>query len=148
MTDRLKQIWGGFESVTTRHLTGRGVDNIITPRRRDYKAEDASFLPEGFHAPAQAAFEALRAELAVKEHKANAKGTKGETRSLFEAELNRADGAAFADAPAEAKDMLRGLKSTEDRVLRSEMNYAADMSAKAGDALKSLNKRKKFLGIF
>lgn len=147
MSDRLKQIWTGFEGVTTRRLTGRGVDNIITPPRRDYAADDGSFIPEGTSAPSQQAFEALKTRLAVQEELGRRRGKK---RRRAEADLEQAyrDDDTSPDAPEAAKEMLRGLKATEDRTVRTSASYAAQISSNAGRELDSLKKRKKFLGIF
>ena len=46
MAERLKQIWAGFAETTSRHLTGKGVDNIIVPHRSDYTVDDSGFLPD------------------------------------------------------------------------------------------------------
>jgi len=146
MTDRLKQIWSGFEGVTERHLTGRGVENILRPERRDYSADTSSAIPEGVDAPAQAAFETLKTRLASQEYKAEKKkrgrkGRKAETKS-FNVDTD------IASAPESARDMLIGLKATEDRTQRSNASYVSVMSSEAGRELDSLKKRKKFLGIF
>ncbi|MEZ5893497.1 MAG: hypothetical protein R3C58_10220 [Parvularculaceae bacterium] len=90
MSDRLKQIWSGFSQTTTRHLTGRGVENILVPHRSDYTAADESFLPADFNAPAQAAFAALKENLGKKE-------------KMF---AGRRKGKAAAALPSEAEDFV------------------------------------------
>ncbi len=147
MTDRLKQIWGGFEGVTERRLTGRGVENIMRPERRDYASENTANLPEGVSAPAQAAFDALKTRLASEEYKA-AKKKRGRKARDGAATQDFAAEPDIATAPESARHMLIGLKATEDRVHRAGASYVRHMSSEASRELNSLKKRKKFLGIF
>lgn len=145
MTERLKQIWAGFEGKTERRLTGRGVDNIVVPHRRDWRAEDAQFLPEDFEAPAAKAFDALKRRLAdVEAGRSKRRGKRskrGAAPTTFEEDS--------ADiVPAALESLIRGLKATETRVERRDIDYVSYMSDNAGRELKSLKKRKKFLGIF
>jgi len=160
MTERLKQIWGGFTGVTTRHLTGEGVDNIAVPHRHEWQAEELQFLPENYPSPSYVAFEKLKARLAVKEKKAmKAARRHGETAELAPPPAE----AAFNGELKPVKDLIRGLMSTEARVARSEYDYAdflADQpqkkrglfSAKTAKAPKPVKSaggaRKKFLGLF
>lgn len=163
MADRLKQIWGGFESATTRPLAGRGVGNIHVPSRRDFQVDDEAFLSESFRAPAEAAFATLRAQLSTAEKKAAKRLRDGETFDPTEApQLSEA---SFNGDSEAARDLIRGLKSTEARVRRSDFDYAASLAAGAGKkrlfgaakpsardakpkAPKLEIKRRKFLGIF
>ena len=150
MSDRLKQIWGGFASETTRRLTSRDINDLVAPPREDWKANDAAFLPEGYNAPAQAAFDALKTQLASKAHKAEKRRRKkGKTVFHNEAPPPPLSGdASFSDAPREAKEMIRGLKATEDRIIRSSQSYAAWIESDEGRAYAPPKKRKKFFGIF
>ena len=153
MTDRLKQLWSGFESVTTRHLTGSGVDNIARPHittRHSDGGQAPDTLPENYSAPAQVAFDALKLRLASQEHRANKhkKNNRDKTSRGSDTPLLAGDLTNFKQAPESAKNMIRGLKATEDRVIRSPSSYVAQMSAAAGSDLNSIKKRKKFLGIF
>ena len=125
MTDeRLKQIWSGFERETTRHLTGRGVENIHVPERREARSEFAA--PERVAEPAAVAFEALKTRLAASSKKRGGRGPSDE-------EAGEATASAAAPISA-ARDLVRGLKSTEARTLRSDRLYGegAGRSAKAG----------------
>ena len=141
MTERLKQIWGGFESATTRRLTGRGVDNIAVPARRDYAAPDAGFLPEGFTPPAEAAFAALRAELAAKERKLLKRNGRRQGAS-YEPPAPLTPEAETEGAPEAARDLIRGLRATEARISRRASDYAASPEAAAA------GRRKKLFGVF
>lgn len=109
MAERLKQIWGGFEKETTRNLTGRGVDNIQVPPRRDWRAEEEA-QPAGVETPAAAAFEALKARLSAQ----SKKGKRAE---------DEASEASYAPESDAARDLIRGLKATEARTMRSERLY-------------------------
>lgn len=133
MTDRrLSQIWSGFERETSRHLTGRGVDNIQTPERRAGRADFA--VPEGIAEPAAAAFEALKVRLAA----ASRAGGRRDRESLAQ---ESPEEAAELSAGA-ARDLVRGLRSTEARTRRSDRLYGA-----AGDGAKR-RRRKKLFWIF
>lgn len=140
MDERLKQIWSGFEEVTTRRLTGRGVDNIAVPHRTDYVAEDIDFLPEEFTAPAEAAFSALREELGRKEKKFGRK--KKQTSNMSAAE---ADGQT---QNFNGDDLLKGLRATALRTERPERDYQAFLSSAEGKATYKKLKRKKRFGLF
>lgn len=154
MTERLKQIWSGFEAETTRRLTGRGVDNIAVPHRQDWQADDLAHLPDGFDAPAEAAFAALKASLAEKETKsAKRRPRRGETAELA---APTAQTALSGDLKP-VRDLIRGLRATEDRVARSDYDYADYLAAmparKKGlfgrtKAAAPKTPRKKFLGLF
>jgi hypothetical protein len=149
MGERLKQIWGGFERVTMRNLTGRGIDNIDVPSRRDFHAHDEAFLPKDFAAPADAAFAALKHRLSAAEQRA----LRREERKA------RAEGRAFAappaplsaeapegGAPEAVRDLIRGLKSTEMRTVRRDFDYAAYAAANP-KATPRLKARRKLFGI-
>lgn len=154
MTERLKEIWSGFEGATSRHLTGRGVDNIIVPHRQDWQAEDAQFLPENYPAPSYAAFEMLKARLAEKGRKAEKRARRrGETAAMADMAPPPPD-PAFNGELKPVRDLIRGLMSTEARVARSDCDYAEFLSAQPqkkrlfGGPKPAGGGRKKFLGIF
>lgn len=151
MVERLKQIWSGFETKTTRRLTGRGVDNIVVPHRQDWRAEDAAALAEGLQPPAEAAFAALKARLAAAEPRSERRRRRKGRAAPAEFAAPPpplSAGAADEGAPEAARDLIRGLRATEARLRRRESDYVAVMSGEAGRALESLKKRKKFLGLF
>lgn len=148
MNERLKQIWSGFEKATTRRLTGRGVDAIIVPSRTDWRAEErASLAPEAV-LPAEAAFSALKHRLSASEQRA---ARKQERRA-------KAEGRNFAAAPdpleaanngAEAvRDLMMGLKATEARIERREIDYTAYLATNPKGAPKLAPARKKIFGVF
>lgn len=150
MAERLKQIWGGFERVTQRSLTGRGVDNIEIPNRRELQAHDDEFLPKHFSAPADAAFSALKHRLSAGEQRALKKEERraraaGRHYAAPPAPLS-AD-AAESSAPEAVRDLIRGLKSTEMRTERREVDYAAFAAANP-KATPKLKTRRKIFGIF
>lgn len=150
MPERLKQIWGGFERVTERSLTGRGVENIEVPNRREYQGHDEMFLPKNFSPPADAAFAALKHRLSA-----------GERRAIRKEERRaRAEGRAFSAPPAplsgdapevgapdSVRDLIRGLHSTEMRTQRRDFDYAAFAAANP-KATPKLKARRKIFGIF
>ncbi|MBI1391468.1 MAG: hypothetical protein GC152_01890 [Alphaproteobacteria bacterium] len=146
MSERLKQIWSAYEAKTSRRLTGRGVENIVAPSRASTAPQPA--FPADYVAPAEAAFTALKRELAAKERR-----QAGGRRAADPGAQHAADGARFGarlnlapDEPVAA--MLRGLASTERRTDRPPLDYSAFASANADRKLKSLKKRRKFLGLF
>lgn len=139
MADRLKQIWGGFEGATTRRLVGGGVDNIHVPERREREAADSQFLPENFSPPAEAAFAALKAQLA--RHEKQAKNGR-RTASSYAPPAPLSPEAEDEGAPEAARDLIRGLKATEARVARSFSDYG---QSPAGAEKRG---RKKLFGIF
>ncbi len=150
MAERLKQIWGGFERVTQRSLTGRGVENIEVPNRRDMQAHDEAFLPQNFSAPADAAFSALKRRLSGAERRAMQRETRRartEGRALSAPPAPISGDAAEVSAPDSVRDLIRGLHSTEMRTQRREFDYIAFAAAnpKAAPKLKS---RRKIFGIF
>ena len=150
MAERLKQIWGGFERVTTRSLTGRGVENIDVPNRRDFQAQDEAFLPKNFSPPADAAFSALKHRLSAAEQRAIRKEerrARAEGRSFSAPPAPLSGDAAQDGAPDSVRDLIRGLHATEMRVERRAADYAAFAAAnpKATPKLKS---RRKVFGIF
>jgi hypothetical protein len=153
MTERLKEIWSGFEGVTSRHLSGRGVDNIVVPHRQDWQADDAQFLPENYPAPSYAAFEKLKSRLAEKGKKAEKRARRrGETAEMADLAPPPAD-PAFNGELKPVRDLIRGLMATEARVARSEWDYTDYLSSQPqkkrlfGSA-RGPGARKKFLGIF
>ena len=145
MDERLKQIWSGFQSTTSRSLTGGGVDNIAVPHRRDFAAQDLEQLPENFEGPAQAAFSALREDLAHKEKKFSW-GKKVHAQAEFrEAAPDQGHG---APDPFDGGELLKGLKATAMRTERVERDYMAYLSTDEGKkAFKQLKKKKRF-GLF
>lgn len=175
MTDRLKQIWSGFEQQTSRHLTGNGIDNIHVPNRREWRAEDTKFLGENFEAPADRAFAALQYKLAEAEHKYGRKRSAfkpsrqkaqasfrntdmgadmspdhqqeaaGYTKSAYGPSVEAQTPNVATGDPRQA--LLASLKETDFRVLRREINYMAQGADKTAREMKKRN-RKKFLGIF
>jgi hypothetical protein len=143
MADRLKQIWGGFEKTTTRHLTGRGVDNIEIPRRSSFRDGPVP-APKDVAAPAEAAFAALRHRLTA----AGARAAKQEARRLkAETQSDAPPPADGAEAPDSVRNLLAGLKSTEMRTMRPEADYATFV-AQNPKAAPRLTPRKKLFGIF
>lgn len=139
MVERLKQIWAGFEDVTERQLTGRGVDNIIVPHRVDYAAGDEALLPENFDAPAEAAFTALREKLKKQDRKFSRK-----SRSASHAETPEQN----LEGPFSGDQLIKGLRATSLRTERPERDYSAFLSSDEGRAaLKRIKKKKRF-GIF
>ena len=135
MTERLKQIWSGFEGVTTRNLTGSGVDNIVVPSRVDYQAEDQSFLPETFNAPAHAAFAELHSTLTDNKKRFGRK-KKEQAEQAEPVEVS----ASVSFGP---EDLFQGLEATAWRVERTEMNYQHFLSSGGAKALETLGKKKK-----
>jgi len=147
MSERLKQIWSGFEKTTTRRLSGRGVDTIVVPSRTDWRAEERASLAVDAATPAAAAFAALKHRLSAHEQRA---ARKEERRA-------RADGRSLTappdpleaanTAPETVRDLMVGLKATDARIARRDIDYAAYLAANPKGAL-SLAPKKKFLGIF
>ena len=147
MNERLKQIWSGFEKTTTRRLTGRGVDQIIVPGRTDWRAaERASLAPEAI-LPAEAAFAALKTRLSAAGERAARKEerrAKAEGRSLAGAP----DPIEAANAaPESVKDLIMGLKATEARIERRDIDYVKWAAANPKSAPKLTAPRKKIFGI-
>ncbi len=150
MAERLKQIWGGFERVTQRSLTGRGVENIEVPNRREYQAHDEAFLPKNFSPPAEAAFSALKHRLSAAERRTIRKEerqARAEGRSFSAPPAPLSGDAAESVAPDSVRDLIRGLRSTEMRTQRRDFDYTAFAAAnpKATPKLKS---RRKIFGVF
>lgn len=165
MSDRLKQIWSGFENETTRNLTGSGIDNIHVPHRREWRARDDNFLPEGFEAPAERAFAALNWKLNAEHEKHTRKKRKGksvdafmytgdgqehlpETRRYAPGYPGARLGGGEGGADDQQQSMAAALKATDFRVLRREINYMAGEASSTERALKNRPRKKKFLGIF
>ena len=148
MSDKLRQIWSGFEAKTTRRLTGRGIENIVAPHRSDEDRLSEQFLPKDFTPPSEAAFSALRLQLSTMEKEVErSKARRGggrRARQTFDA--SRQSGAH--DAGEAAIDLLMGLEATERRVERSTMSYGQFLASNAGGKLSESKKRKKFLGLF
>lgn len=144
MSERLKQIWSGFASETTRHLTGRGVDNILVPHRTDYAETDESFLPENYHGPAESAFSALK-DTQLKKGKMFGR-KEPETTTKFPSEAEDFTAAtAFSSA---SDDLIRGLRATAMRVERPDYDYGAFFDSAEGKAQFKKHKKKKRFGIF
>ncbi len=145
MDERLKQIWSGFQSTTSRNLTGGGVDNIAVPHRRDFAAQDQEPLPADFEGPAQAAFSALREDLARKEKKFSW-GKKVHAQAEFR-EAAPDKGPSTPD-PFDSSELLKGLKATAMRTERVERDYMAFMSSDEGKKAFKKHKKKKRFGLF
>lgn len=118
---RLKQIWSGFENVTTRRLTNRAIEHIVVPGRASWREEDAAFLPRNFEAPAEVAFQALKQRLAEKARHAERKDKKA-FGGTSDTELP--DVAYAAPESDAARDLIRALKATEMRTRRTDASYA------------------------
>jgi hypothetical protein len=148
MTERLKQIWAGFEKTTTRRLSGRGVDTIAVPARTDWRAEERASLAPDAAMPAEIAFAALKRRLSAHEQRA---ARKAERRA-------RADGASLSSAPdpieaASAapdgvRDLMIGLKATDARTVRRDIDYTAYLASNPKGAPKLAAPKKKIFGIF
>lgn len=148
MNERLKQIWSGFERSTTRRLTGRGVDNILVPARTDWRAEErASLAPEAI-LPAEAAFSALKHRLTAAEQRAvkrEERRAKAEGRSLSASAPDPVEAANAA--PDGVRDLMLGLKATEARIERRDIDYVKWAAANPKAAPKLMTPRKKIFGI-
>ena len=149
MSGRLKQIWGGFEGMTTRHLTGGGVDRIETRSRRDYDAAASPSVSEAAIAsPAEAAFAALRHRLSAAEQRQARREDKSARKNGVDRSLSAPPAPLSAQMPADAapeavQDLVRGLRATSFRTDRNYADYPAlaqSKSARFG--------RKKVFGIF
>lgn len=147
MSERLKQIWSGFEKTTTRRLTGRGVDAIIVPSRADWRAEERASLGAEAILPAEAAFFALKHRLTAAEQRVARKEerrAKAEGRTLSAAP----DPIEAANAaPEGVKDLIMGLKATEARIERRDIDYVKWAAANPKTAPKLTPPRKKIFGI-
>jgi hypothetical protein len=116
---RLKQIWAGFEGVTSRRLTNRAVDHIVVPSRADWRDDDAAFLPRNFEAPAHVAFEAFKKRLSEKARHAERK----DKRALRDSDTKLSEIAYAAPESDAARDLIRALKATEMRTRRMTADY-------------------------
>jgi len=157
MSERLKAIWSGFEHRTTRYLTGSGVENIHVPDRREWRADDAKFLPEDFEAPAERAFAALKYRLSEAEakHGRKPKARRGKGAGT---DITFDSGERSAYGPSQASQrpvygagdphqaLLASLQETDFRTLRKEINYAASLDANGATKPKK-TKRKKLFGL-
>lgn len=149
MSGRLKQIWSGFEGVTSRRLTGGGVERIETRSRRDYDA--ATEAPDALQAspaPAEAAFAALRHRLSAAEQRqaqreAKAARKAGSDRSLAAPPAPLSPQMPADAAPEAVQDLVRGLRATSFRTDRSYADYPALAQSKPARL-----GRKKIFGIF
>ena len=141
MTERLKQIWTGFEETTTRRLTGKGVDDILVPRRVDYADIDHELLPEGFEDPSKRAFEALHQELASAKKKFSLKGKQRKPAAKVETSQS------MAPQAADGEELLKGMRATAMRTERTDMDYESFLSSDAGKAVRKKTRKKRF-GIF
>lgn len=140
MVERLKQIWSGFETTTTRKLTGRGVEGIVLPQRAAERAPQVAPAPEkaGVEAPAEAAFAALRGQLEASRKRF---GKKAKMGLIDDEPVSSGLDADFADAPEAARDLIKGLAATEARISRDFKLYDVSMMSAAP-------KKKKLFGIF
>lgn len=148
--ERLKQIWGGFERVTQRNLTGRGIENIDVPNRRDFAPRDMELLPKNFAAPADVAFSALRHRLSAAEQrqlKKEERRARASGRSFSAPPAPLSADAAEEGAPESVRDLIRGLRSTEMRIERREVDYTAFAAANP-NATPKLKARRKIFGVF
>jgi len=135
MAERLREIWAGFAEVTTRNLTGKGVEGIIVPHRTDYAPDDSQFLPETYEGPAARAFDTLRADLAAKQKKFGRR-KQAEPAPQSEAAAMRA-----------GDDLFQGMHATTMRIERTDLDYETFLSSDAGKAALKKHKKKRF-GIF
>ncbi|MEM6414653.1 MAG: hypothetical protein AAF720_08350 [Pseudomonadota bacterium] len=142
MSERLKQIWRGFERKTERRLTGSGVDDIALPPRTVEDGGADQFLPNDFTPPSQAAFSALKAEIFAAEGKARKRGNRH-----VRGKKDKTETKDFS-MPSETAEMLKGLSATSARVDRPPLDYSAFLQSSASAKLNSLKTRKKFLGLF
>lgn len=161
MTDRLKQIWSGFEQTTSRNLTGRGVENIPRPDLEEMERHRTLLesahraasvpMPEGVTEPAEAAFQALKAQMTggdPKGRRSKARGDTSAASSLDAAgEDNGRPSTRLNAVGFDQTQLFRDLKETERLTTRATGNYDQWMAAKAEERA-SQKKRKKFLGIF
>lgn len=153
MSDRLKQIWGSFEGRTERRLTGRGVENIQLPPRRDLASEMMEEIPNDVREPAEAAFAALRVRLtdaaraAEKNRGRRGNGTGAVTPSQQYSASDMAPAFSYGAEDA-THDLVRGLKETALRTDRVEADYGRFLASDAKGKLRGEKRRKKFLGIF
>ncbi len=147
MSERLKQIWSGFEKTTTRRLTGRGVDAIVVPSRADWRAEERASLGAEAILPAEAAFSALKHRLTAAEQRVarrQERRAKAEGRTLSAAP----DPIEAANAaPEGVRDLIMGLKATEARIERRDIDYVKWAAANPKAAPKLTPPRKKIFGI-
>ena len=149
MAERLKQIWSGFEGVTTRRLTGGGVENIVPPSHRAYDPSAETLKGAGTdQSPADIAAAELRARLTAHADKNDAR--KGRRAHKLDRDQNdfAADESNRRSIQDPVSDVLKGMAATEMRILRPQMDYGKFLAANAGRKLASVSKRKKFLGIF
>jgi Arc/MetJ-type ribon-helix-helix transcriptional regulator len=144
MTDRLKQIWKGFETRTSSRLTSVDIDAVNVPlreerSRRETGPEHSLEAGKADHSEAvRAALSALQQDILAKGKKHRRKRRGPETQPGFSLE----EGAL----PSSLEDnLLTGLKFTEARTRRSGSDYISFAQSRQ-DAWKK--RRKKFLGIF
>ncbi|MEO1014578.1 MAG: hypothetical protein AAFX08_05260 [Pseudomonadota bacterium] len=143
--ERLKRIWSGFEAKTSRRLTGGGVENIVAPSRAHEDDAPLAAPPEGLDSPAQAAFAALKREIAEKEGRA---GRKNKAPALAGPTPASSFGARTPPAPHEPMaEMMKGLASTERRTERPALDYRAYRAWLLSETGKPSRKKKRF-GIF
>lgn len=145
MTDRLKDIWGGFAKSTRANLTSRELSGMSRPsasRRAEDDAVDPQVALNAGRADqsdaVQAAFTALHAEIQNKARRSS--GRRGEPQQSFGAEADITPPAGLDDR------LLADLKFTEARVRRSGSDYLGFARERQTDWAK--RKRKKFLGLF
>jgi hypothetical protein len=144
MGGRLKQIWTGFEGVTTRRLTGSGVEHLDTPSRRELEARTREALPADLPEPAKAAFSALHQRLTASGQRAIRREEKrsASTGASFDAPPAPLSAQMPADAaPEVVQDLVRGLRATSFRTERLHADYPATPGG-------GRSGRKKFFGLF
>ncbi len=160
MSDRLKQIWSGFEEQTSKNLTGNGIQNINVPHRREWRTADDQFIPTEYEAPAERAFAALTYKLSQDEARYGKKAKKrSKSYKTKNASGATSHGVTYGDQPAHQgqhnydgttdprQTLLASLRETDFRVLRHEINYTLHGAEHTEQILKKRN-RKKIFGIF
>lgn len=139
MSERLKEIWQGFEATTRRHLTGGGVDNITVPSRLDYANEPIEAEDDAL-APSYAAFAALQ-ELRGAKSKSKKKRKKKTGAGAGEDGLH--EPLPMAEREFDGDELIQGLRATAMRVERPESDYGAFISTREGKAIYNKHKKKK-----
>ena len=141
MTDRLKDIWNGFEESTTRRLTGDGVDNIPLPEQHfNWRGASDKPLPQDYAEPVRAAFDAFEEQL---EQSAKRSRRRKPTTTSF------ASDEPVAPQFYGHEDLAQSLASTAQRTTRRETDYATFSATDEGQKLyKAQKRKKKFLGLF
>jgi hypothetical protein len=149
MPERLKQIWSGFEGVTTRRLTGGGIENIIPPSHRAYDPSEGMPKETATQpSPADVAAAELRARLTAHTEKVDARARR-RGRKADRDEIDFVDNDRNRRSQQDpVSDVLKGMAATEMRTMRPDADFGKFLAANAGRKLASVGKRKKFLGVF